>query len=196
MLHSSKNLLLSLSCAILLAACTSSSSSNDSPAGNDAKVGDIVRVYSISIGDDIPTNTDIPPIEHLTYNSLDEASAAAKENEKKTLVLDAIAVQFNLNQTFNRSDPTESWNENHITEDAIIISKITAPRLSLTFDTDGYIYSTSLYVADQTYTATYDGEQILTLTETSDELEFVGKIDNSNNPLSFISASKRINQLL
>ena len=186
MLHFNKNLLLSLLCAILLAACGATTASDDAddttpPPSNNTTI--TTPTFTISLGDDIAT-TGAPTLAN-DYDSLEAASEDARDNtqnESKTLVLDGLAVQAGVSQTYTRPNAQTEWDtETQLVAQTHIVSNITTPRLSLTFDEEGKISAAILHVGAKGYTATYNMGEIIVEddTEENSSEEFFANIDNA-----------------
>ncbi len=144
-----QRLLVLLFLPLFLTACGSSSSdSTASPSGSSTLT-------------DIAT-TGAPNIDYDGYDSFDAAVEGTKTaNTAQTLVLGGTAVQEYYNLSLTRPSTSIEWADEHITSDSTVISNITAPAFSLTYDTyddngsiDSYISSATLYVGNKTYTAT------------------------------------------
>ncbi len=110
----------------------------------------------------LTNDNDILSVDNAGYASLEAASTAANtDNEDKKLILSALAVQKTNAQFYHRPDsnPLPNWNDDeHLASEYLTLATINAPLVSLTFNGNGHIKSTSLhYVGDKNYNATLDG---------------------------------------
>ncbi len=131
------------------------------------------------------TDDTAPDVNIFTYDSLQAISEDADAdtddmNDDKEIILAGTAVQERIKKFYNRP-PTHSvvvddgdddddnnetmlvesppsWSEaDHLASEDHFIARINDPIISLTFNDDGEIASTSLYIGDNAYTATLDG---------------------------------------
>ncbi|MCH9852594.1 MAG: transferrin-binding protein-like solute binding protein [Alphaproteobacteria bacterium] len=113
-------------------------------------------------GDDGGGNPFIPAINYASYGSFDDVSTYVVQNETaQTVHLPGVAVLVDNTTTYSRSDASIDWTDDDFESSTGDISRITAPVISLTFDThddygatESYISAATLYVGNKKYTAT------------------------------------------
>ncbi len=158
--------------SLFLTACASDTPTNNNAVNN--AVGSVVK----PITTDNPDTIGEPTIDTASYNSFLAASTGAKDAEDaKTVTLPSLTVQGHDKLSVSRSSEDTAWTTAHVTDAAIVISKIDTSVLSLTFDETGGMASASLYFGEKKY------KNVNHTKETTNKTALSGNI-SENSPLS------------
>ncbi|MCH9853677.1 MAG: transferrin-binding protein-like solute binding protein [Alphaproteobacteria bacterium] len=127
--------------SMLLTACAADITVHDTDeSSTDTEIGDI-------------TTTEAPAVDNADFNSFVAIATSTDEadsDDNETLTLSGTAVQDNINLYYSRPNKVATLDR---VDNDFTVSRINNPVISLGFNKNGRIASTTLYVDDKTYVA-------------------------------------------